>query len=271
MAESHDPAYLSIGEVLGLLLEEFPDITISKIRFLESQGLISPERTPSGYRKFYPADVDRIRVILTEQQRNYLPLRVIRERLDTGEIDPTGEHLWGDADHAGDDATPADVPPASIAIHPASRGMSATPDVDSHVDSDEHHRPRLLPNTTVDRSEFCRIVGLTDDELDRLEEYAIIHRTAEGRADGYDRDAVSVATAAVKFLRLGIDARNLRQFRNAAEREASMFEQVVQPKFRQRNPAARAEALDGLRRMGQANDELRAAVFQQVLRRHFNE
>jgi DNA-binding transcriptional MerR regulator len=80
--------YLSIGEVLGLLLDEFPDVTISKIRFLESQGLIEPERTASGYRKFYDADVDRLRFILREQRENYLPLKVIRDRLE-GET-PTG-------------------------------------------------------------------------------------------------------------------------------------------------------------------------------------
>ncbi|MFM2073568.1 MAG: hypothetical protein RLZZ623_3832, partial [Actinomycetota bacterium] len=82
--------YLSIGEVLGLLLEEFPDITISKIRFLESQGLIEPERTSSGYRKFFDADIDRLKVILREQRENFLPLRVIRDRLETGEIDDSG-------------------------------------------------------------------------------------------------------------------------------------------------------------------------------------
>src|SRR4026209_2092215 len=83
--------YLSIGEVLGLLLEEFPDVTISKIRFLESQGMIDPERTASGYRKFYDNDVDLLRVILREQRENFLPLRVIRDRLESGAIeDPTG-------------------------------------------------------------------------------------------------------------------------------------------------------------------------------------
>ena len=87
MPEHH---YLSIGEVLALLLEEFPDVTISKIRFLESQGLIDPERTPSGYRKFYDGDVDRLRVILREQRENFLPLRVIRDRLESGEIDESG-------------------------------------------------------------------------------------------------------------------------------------------------------------------------------------
>ncbi len=84
--------HLSIGEVLGLLLEEFPDVTISKIRFLESQGLIDPERTASGYRKFYDDDVELLRCILREQRENYLPLRVIKDRIDSGEIDPTNEH-----------------------------------------------------------------------------------------------------------------------------------------------------------------------------------
>ena len=92
MPEVTDTGFLSIGEVLGLLLEEFPDITISKIRFLESQGLISPERTASGYRKFYNDDVELLKVILTEQRRNFLPLRVIKDRLNSGQIDPTGEH-----------------------------------------------------------------------------------------------------------------------------------------------------------------------------------
>src|SRR5215208_7025703 len=85
--------YLSIGEVLGLLHEEFPDVTISKIRFLESQGLIDPERTPSGYRKFYESDVSRLRWILHQQKENFLPLKVIKERLDRmGEEQPAPVH-----------------------------------------------------------------------------------------------------------------------------------------------------------------------------------
>src|SRR6478736_8865799 len=83
-------AHLSIGEVLSLLKEEFPDVTISKIRFLESQGLIDPERTPSGYRKFYEPDVERLRVILREQRENFLPLKVIRDRLESGAIEGEG-------------------------------------------------------------------------------------------------------------------------------------------------------------------------------------
>src|SRR3954471_5611695 len=80
-------AYLSIGEVLSLLREEFPDVTISKIRFLESQGLLDPERTPSGYRKFYEPDIERLRWILHQQKENFLPLRVIKDRLAGEESD----------------------------------------------------------------------------------------------------------------------------------------------------------------------------------------
>ncbi|MEZ5178535.1 MAG: MerR family transcriptional regulator, partial [Acidimicrobiales bacterium] len=84
-------AHLSIGEVLALLQEEFPDVTISKIRFLESQGLIDPERTPSGYRKFYAADIDRLRWILVQQRENFLPLKVIKDRLESADGIPADE------------------------------------------------------------------------------------------------------------------------------------------------------------------------------------
>src|SRR3954452_23656147 len=80
-------AHLSIGEVLNLLQDEFPDITISKIRFLESQGLLDPERTPSGYRKFYEEDIERLRWILRQQKENFLPLKVIKDRLASGDLE----------------------------------------------------------------------------------------------------------------------------------------------------------------------------------------
>src|SRR5205085_2033625 len=86
---SEEQAHLSIGEVLSLLQEEFPDVTISKIRFLESQGLLDPERTPSGYRKFYEIDIERLRWILREQREHFLPLKVIKDRLEEyGEVLP---------------------------------------------------------------------------------------------------------------------------------------------------------------------------------------
>ena len=118
MAEAGQ-SHLSIGEVLGLLLEEFPDVTISKIRFLESQGLIEPERTPSGYRKFFDDDVVLLRLILREQREKFLPLRVIKDRIDSGEIEPPP-----DAPSAADDGREKPTK-AAIAKHPAARRPSS--------------------------------------------------------------------------------------------------------------------------------------------------
>jgi DNA-binding transcriptional MerR regulator len=255
MSETTNVGYLSIGEVLGLLLEEFPDITISKIRFLESQGLISPERTASGYRKFYDDDVQLLRVILTEQHQNYLPLRVIKDRLDSGEIDPTGEHLRpngsqpaaaepatadpvapgasslarevGGGDHEQhDDHTPAEIPTASIRSHPASRGRAEPePSAPSaHRVEPEPVAAQLLPGVVLDRSELCAMVGMTDEELSELESYGIVSARKGGSAPTYGDDAVAIARPATEFLRMGIEARHLRAWRTAADREASPFE-----------------------------------------------
>lgn len=105
--------YLSIGDVLSLLKGEFPDITISKIRFLESQGLLDPERTPSGYRKFYEEDVDRLRWILRQQRENFLPLKVIKGRLGgNGGNGGNGGDAEPGAEGAADDVPPAPEGPA---------------------------------------------------------------------------------------------------------------------------------------------------------------
>ena len=316
MADVETPTgYLSIGEVLGILLEEFPDVTISKIRFLESQGLISPERTASGYRKFYEADVDLLRVILTEQRENYLPLRVIKDRLDSGEIDPTGEHLRPNGErfddmlahgteprldlHHGDvvddppgadelDHTPVEVPRSAIRSHPASRGVSERDPVLDRPDApapipipaiepvpaaEPPQRPsakaQLLPGVLLDRGELCAMVGMSDAELTALESFGVI-TARQGSSTGlYGDDAVETARPACEFLRLGVDARHLRQWRTSAEREASLYEQLVAPRYRQRNPEARAEALAQLRRLDTLGGALRAAMMRQVLRNHF--
>ena len=299
MAEVQDAGYLSIGEVLGLLLEEFPDVTISKIRFLESQGLISPERTPSGYRKFYDADVELLRVILTEQRRNYLPLRVIKDRLENGEIDPTGEHLRpagadgddsdteptepgtvpdagaapaADGPHEEADPTPVEVPASSIASHPAARHArnGAGPAPAAPEPDESPAAAQLLPGVLLDRGELCAMVGLTPSELEQLESFGIVQPRTTGGTPVYDEDAVAVATPAMEFLRAGIDARHLRSWRTSAEREASLYEQIVTPRFRQRNPEARADALRQLRRLDALGASLRGAMTRQALRHHFD-
>lgn len=312
MADVHDTGYLSIGEVLGLLLEEFPDVTISKIRFLESQGLISPERTSSGYRKFYEDDVDLLRVILTEQRTNYLPLRVIKNRLATGQIDPTGEHLRPNGDGDGEvdatagaepgstepvathDVAPPDltteVPTASLRSHPAARNRSPDPDPVDHAPADQPAEPavaddsesetvqpgdvslastQLLPSVLLDRSELCGMTGMTDGELTQLESFGILAPNDSSGTPLYGDDAVEIAKTSCEFLRAGVDARHLRNWRTSAEREASLYEQLVTPRFRQRNPEARAAALSELKRLDQLGAKLREAMTRQALRHHF--
>jgi DNA-binding transcriptional MerR regulator len=292
MPEVSEATYLSIGEVLGLLLEQFPDITISKIRFLESQGLISPERTASGYRKFYEDDVELLKVILTEQRRNYLPLRVIKDRLDSGQIDPTGEHGRPDGesdtppnghtqpvageqhDSTPEDHTPAEIPSASIRSHPASRGKSdpaGVPNAAASKKSSQVEQPSagLLPGVLLDRGELCAMVGMSEAELEQLEQFGVVAPRPGGGAALYNDDAVQIARPACQFLRLGVDARHLRNWRTAADREASLYEQLVTPRYRQRNPESRAEALTQLRQLDQLGGELRAALTRQALRHHF--
>lgn len=297
MADTSGEGYLSIGEVLGLLLEEFPDVTISKIRFLESQGLISPERTPSGYRKFYDDDVDLLRVILTEQRQNFLPLRVIKDRLETGEIDPTGEHLRPNgtddvAPHPDDDVDLGEVPAASLASHPAARAAKANPEPAQRATAPSSDTPaartddpvpvpvaepatepasaQLLPGVLLDRAELCAMVGMSDAELSQLENFGVIQPQQSGSGMAmYGDDAVEIAKPACAFLRAGIDARHLRSFRTSAEREASLYEQIVTPRFRQRNPESRAEALAQLRQLDGLGAKLRAAMTRQAMSHHF--
>lgn len=313
MADTQQTSYLSIGEVLGLLLEDFPDVTISKIRFLESQGLISPERTSSGYRKFYDADVELLRVILTEQRSNYLPLRVIKDRLKTGEIDPTGEHLRPNGESSGDGDSPdlsdspeadgvdatTEVPTASVAAHPAARRGAAVPEAavadtatdvaddapapaepdtsentsddqaDDKSDDETVQSAQLMPGVLLDRGELCAMVGMNDTELDQLESFGIIGPREGSAPPLYGDDAVAIAKPACEFLRVGVDARHLRNWRTSAEREASLFEQLVTPRFRQRNPESHAEALSQLKRLDALGGALRAAMTKQALRRHF--
>jgi DNA-binding transcriptional MerR regulator len=339
MSETRDVSYLSIGEVLGILLEEFPDVTISKIRFLESQGLIDPERTPSGYRKFYDPDVELLRVILREQRENYLPLRVIKDRLDSGAIDPSGEMakpgaqtetavthhhvgssrpqptsgiqpaelprheqngataspatravrgpgaddapgaLADSADHVANGGPSTEtVPASSISGHPVSRSARAiaTAPVETRAASRGPTNeggvvapPQLLPGVVLDRDELCAMVGLTREELSELEQYGIITGRNSGASTLYGDDAVEIASIAVEFLRAGVDARHLRGWRTAAEREASLFEQLITPRLRQRNPEARSEALDSLRRLDSLGARLRKVLVANALRHHF--
>jgi DNA-binding transcriptional MerR regulator len=405
-------SYLSIGDVLSLLREEFPDITISKIRFLESRGLLIPERTPSGYRKFYEHDVDRLRWILRQQRENFLPLKVIKGRLEgqepsseptpmfdvvagldeppameavyaghlangsrdgdpgeraaaevaatgrsrsavaaagprvsagAGAITPRPEptdgraeemsqsnaETDGDADGSpgvegaepavaaslsGEAAestssegrltrAPGRAParrstneaPASGSAHDVSGAPVGTPAgaPDESVDDSRplaeagstsagvrplpvsaetpgnraaaaSHRPRSgldpgsLAGASLTAAELAQASGLDAAQVTELESYGLIASRMVAGVRCYDEDALVVSGLAASFARYGIEARHLRLFKHAAERQASLYSQVVMPLLRQRNPDARRRAHDDLTRLSELGASMQA-------------
>jgi DNA-binding transcriptional MerR regulator len=265
-------SHLSIGEVLGLLLEEFPDVTISKIRFLESQGLIEPERTASGYRKFYELDVELLRCILREQKDNFLPLKVIKDRLDTGEIDPTSEvpRPRGIANMPVDESGEVEIEvdgSVGASRHPASHTQMPAPanDPTRPVQIDDTSGLNLPAGVVLDATEICSMSGLTPEQLSQVESYGVVVPAANRT---YDEDALEIARIAKRFLDLGVDARHLRGWRVAADREAGLFEQVIQPLLRQRNPQSNDHAVAQLTELAMFGGQLRAAMMRTLLRRH---
>lgn len=281
--------YKSIGEVLGLLLEEFPNVTISKIRFLESQGLIEPERTASGYRKFTDAEIDRLRYILREQETNYLPLRVIRDRLDeSGAIprDPTSpvatlprslrERSVGDAsreiaritvesnDESGEiEAVDPSAVLESERQHPAARRQPSrqAPEV-SRRPSPEHS---VAPGGPVSRQDLLETTGLSDSEIDLLEEFGLLSSRQVGNDTFYDGSAREICGIARSFLDLGIEIRHLKAWRLAADKEAALFEQRLMPFLRQRNPEARQQSVEMLESMVTLAGDLRRVLVAQAV------
>jgi DNA-binding transcriptional MerR regulator len=227
---------LTIGEVLGALRAEFPDVTISKIRYLESEDLVHPQRTPSGYRKFSEADVARLRYVLSAQRDQYLPLRVIKEHLDA--LD-RGEALPGSAG-AADGGGPEGLT-VTLAGSLAGRPSDA----------------RLSPE------EFARAAGLDDVQLADCVQFGLVGRDEGGRHPVGD---LPVARAAAGLARHGIEPRHLRVYRSAAEREASLLEQLVAPLLRARSEEARARATEQLQDLAELSVRLHTALLEARLR-----
>jgi len=255
--------YLSIGEVLALLHDEFPDVTISKIRFLESQGLIDPERTPSGYRKFYDGDVERLRFILHEQKEHFLPLKVIKDRLDSGEpaVDDNGN---GGMAHEDDGPEPAPAPTSDAVAERANPTEERVPIW--MVRTPQAAPPATRPATAYSFEEVASAAGVTGDELREVERFGLVMGHAVGGNTLYDEYAVVAARTAGEFLRYGIEPRHLRLYRNSADREAGLIEQVIMPFVKQRNPQARAQARTSLEDLARLGAQLREAVLRQSLR-----
>lgn len=214
-ASSSARARMNIGQVLDQLRPDFPGVTIPKIRFLEDKGLIKPERTPAGYRKFSHADVERLRYVLRMQRDHYLPLKVI------------GEHL--DAIDRGLEPPPIDpVVPTVPRVALAADGL---PSPASFARRD---------NVRLSRRELVKIAEITEDLLDQLEQFGLI---AAHRGTGhYDTDALVIAQTARELADFGFEPRHLRAFKTAADREVGLVEQVVAPQKRGRDAAAKARA-----------------------------
>jgi len=277
---SAERPYLSIGEVLGLLLEEFPDITISKIRFLESQGLIVPERTASGYRKFYDDDVERLRFILTEQKDKFLPLRVIKDRLDTP---PTGterpeprgiKNVLSASEVAANEDVPKvepeevetdDIPDTKT--HPASRVPKAVPAPTDRSNQSDNRRPALPDPSdavgrpaTYSRAELLELSGLDEGTLKDLEDFHLVVARQVGLQSLFDEHDLAVAEVARGFAEAGFDVRHLKSWKISAEREAGLFEQRVLPVLRRRSPESRQESNDLLDDLSDLGSRLRAIL-----------
>lgn len=287
MADTH----LSIGEVLNLLQDEFPDITISKIRFLESQGLIDPERTPSGYRKFYTPDIERLRWILAQQRENFLPLKVIKERLDSSDGLPADiEPVGVDGAELGTPATSPDAADESAAdpvpatVH-ASMPAGEDPrepqpiwmaDLAASKGARSIQAAASLPldagptEVSLTATELCTMAGITLESLRELEKYGLLAGRSYGDDTYYDGDSLLIATRSAAFLGHGIGARHLRMFKVAAEREAGFLEQVAMPMLKQRNPDARRQAVALVEELADLGHDLRAALLRSNLRRHLD-
>lgn len=229
-------AYLSIGEVLGKLRSDFPDVTISKIRFLESEGLIEPQRTPSGYRKFTSIDLERLRYVLLAQRDQYLPLKVIKDNLDA--LDRGLEPAVGGAT----------APVARLTSIDTSLAPSA------FIEQSE---------MKLSRDELISNSAITEAQLVELEGYGLI----EIKGRHYDGDALTVAKVVSEISSFGIEGRHLRAFKTAADREVGLVEQVITPLLAQKNPDSKARAQEVSREIASLSVRLHAALVRSGLNR----
>ncbi|MEI7697207.1 MAG: MerR family transcriptional regulator [Actinomycetes bacterium] len=230
-------AYLSIGEVLNRLRGDFADITISKIRFLESEGLIEPQRTPSGYRKFTSSDLERLRYVLLAQRDQYLPLKVIKDNLDAMDRGLTPAPIGGVA-------------------HP----VVALATVDGHMAPSAFGE---VSEMRLSREELLKNSGLTDEQLVEIESYGLI--AARGRH--FDGDALAIAKAVTEMASFGIQARHLRSFKSAADREIGLIEQVITPLTRQKSSESKARAEEVQKEIASLSIRLHAALVRGGLHR----
>jgi len=235
--QSHAPRQkaMTIGAVTKQLRQEFPDISISKIRYLEDQKLLEPRRTPGGYRLYTPSDVARLRTILRLQRDEFLPLRVIRQELASGR-----------SDEAVAAAAPATDAPrsgrrtASISV----RDQGALYSLDD-----------VLEETRADP----KLVA-------ELEDYGVVKGELRAGVKYFDETEREIVRAVTELARYGVGGRNLRVFRSSADREAQLLQQLLAPALRSRNPERRKEAVEALENLAAVATHLKHLLLIRDLR-----
>ena len=227
---------MSIGDLLKSLKDEFPDLTISKVRFLESEGLIEPERTPSGYRKFSQADAQRLRFILKLQREKYLPLKVIREKIDELESGKT---------RAGN------LVPGMLGSLEVGEDLAAYDD------------------SILLRDGVKQALDIDQSFVTTLEEFGLI--CAHDGDDGpfYDKEDVKILRIAREFSRYGLEPRHMRMYENLTDREAMAFEQIITPALKSKDPEARRKALDNLLQLVNLSRELKDLLLKNRVKQYF--
>lgn len=223
---------MNIGEVLSQLKGDFPGISHSKIRFLEDKGLIDPERTSAGYRKFSPGDVERLRYVLRMQRDHYLPLKVIGEHLDA-------------MDRGLEPPAIEEVGPRVPKVALANDGL---PSVDSF---------RASSDLRISRRELLKVAEVDEDLLAQLENFGLIRASRTGH---FDADDLVVAKTASELAGFGFEPRHLRAFKTAADREVGLVEQVIAPLKRGRDASAQARAEEAVAEIAALSVKLHATL-----------
>ncbi len=243
-AEPPRPAQksITIGAVCKGLSQEFPDISISKIRYLEDQKLLTPRRTPGGYRLYSPSDVARLRTILRLQRDEFLPLRVIRQELAAG--------------RGSEPEVPSVAPGGAPATEP---------------------RRRWRPTVSVtEAAAFYTLEDVVEETqadpklVRELEEYGVVKGIQRNGVKYFDDTEREIIRAVTELARYGVGGRNLRVFRSSADREASLLQQILEPALRSRNPQRRKEAVEALENLAVVATHLKHLLLIRDLRKIAN-
>jgi len=235
---------LTIGAVCKQLSQEFPDISISKIRYLEDQKLLSPRRTPGGYRLYAQSDVSRLRTILRLQRDEFLPLRVIRQELAAGRAE----------NDSGGASAPAPQPAAPDTARPGAA-------------------LRRITFSLRDRGALYSLEDVVEETgaeprlISELEDYGIVQGELRGGTRYYDETEREIVRAVNELARYGVGGRNLRVFKSSADRESALLQQILAPSLRSRNPERRKEAIEALENLAAVASHLKHLLLVRDLRR----